>query len=228
VAFTSNIVTIPTAEGLGNKEWLDFWASYIGGILGIAATLIAFSLTAKLNDFQHKQMQEELKEQERINIMPCADVICSKANMLSEYCIVLTSGGKYRFYHLSNESESVQNNCKLMLSQDSIYIVNVIIHNLGGVMRAVTVKNTMMKESAQLAGIITGQSLELCIIHEVDEMSQCEFCIEFEDIQGRRYYQTFSYSLHLAKGGKRVSKYDEHVIKVLKYDFANYPELVRD
>jgi len=204
VLFLNTLVIIPTAEGLGNREWLSFWASYMGGILGIVATLIAFSFTARQNSLQHKQMQTELKEQERLRLMPCADVICSKAAMpsehYSEHCILLTGGGGGAYHFLLNEPGNVRERIVDLLlhnqdDQSDIYAVNVVIRNLGGVMRAIAVTNTMMKEPAQLSGIITGQSLELCVIHQVDEMSECKFRIEFDDIQGRRYFQTFSYFL---------------------------------
>jgi len=222
--FSTNLITIPTAEDLGNREWLSFWASYMGGALGIAATLIAFSFTAKQNSLQHNQTQTEIKEQERLRIMPCADTICSKATALSEHCIVLTPGGHHRYYYLPNEPENIRYNCNQMLPQDSLYVVNVTIRNLGGVMRSITIYNAAMEESAQLTGIITGESLELSIVHMIEEMNPCEFRIEFDDIQGRRYFQTFSYSLHFFKFGNRVEEYDKHVTKVLKHDFISFPK----
>ena len=39
--------SIPTANDLGNKEWLGFWGSYIGGCFGGLCTLITIYLTIR-------------------------------------------------------------------------------------------------------------------------------------------------------------------------------------
>ena len=53
----------PTPSDLGNKEWLGFWASFLGGAIGGVATLMAITLTLKQNLDNHNQL---IKKQDDI------------------------------------------------------------------------------------------------------------------------------------------------------------------
>lgn len=86
---------IATGPGLGNAEWLGFWGSYIGSILGVMATFLAFLTTylqnkkqhhqtrelahqqAEQNKRQHQQTQQMMTEQIRLSVLPLLD-ICAK------------------------------------------------------------------------------------------------------------------------------------------------------
>lgn len=54
--------SMKTAEGLGNPDWLNFWAAYVGGALGVITTFIAFTFTYKQNEKQNKDIQEQNKD----------------------------------------------------------------------------------------------------------------------------------------------------------------------
>lgn len=110
-------IPFPTSGGLGNSEWLAFWASYIGGCLGGICTLLTIYLTIKYyekQDTNHRievAMQNERHEREL------------KDEMLRHYRPLLIlhpnggSGlnGKYNPFsvHVNNVSEYVAVNVKV-------------------------------------------------------------------------------------------------------------------
>ena len=55
--------SIPTANDLGNKEWLGFWGSYIGGCFGGLCTLITIYLTIRYYEKQENEHKTELAVQ---------------------------------------------------------------------------------------------------------------------------------------------------------------------
>lgn len=56
-------VSIPTATDLGNKEWIGFWGSYIGGCFGGLCTLITIYLTIHYYEKQEIDHKTELAMQ---------------------------------------------------------------------------------------------------------------------------------------------------------------------
>lgn len=52
----------PTPNDLGNKDWLSFWGSFLGGCFGGITTLIAVYLTLKQNLQNHQQIIDEQNE----------------------------------------------------------------------------------------------------------------------------------------------------------------------
>lgn len=63
-----------TGADLTNKEWLGFWGSYLGGLLGSIAALVALFLTIHQQEKHHADAEES----NRCLIMPA--VICSLAS----------------------------------------------------------------------------------------------------------------------------------------------------
>lgn len=102
-------VSIPTASDLGNKEWIGFWGSYIGGCFGGLCTLITIYLTIRYYEKQENEHKTELAVQ-----MEKHDEEM-KTELLRKYRPILIlrpnggsgSEGKYNpfFLHISNLSE---------------------------------------------------------------------------------------------------------------------------
>lgn len=63
-------VPIPTSQFLNASDWLGFWGSYLGGIAGTSAALIALYATHKQAERHHK---DDL-ENRRLNVMPYIDL----------------------------------------------------------------------------------------------------------------------------------------------------------
>lgn len=94
VSFTICIIGIPilvnlllfldfpsTPSDLGNKEWLSFWASFIGGSIGGVATLVAIYYTLLQNNKNHLELMgkqddnnqlilEQQNELKRVDVIP--------------------------------------------------------------------------------------------------------------------------------------------------------------
>ena len=56
----------PSADDLQNPEWLDFWGSYLGGLLGSVAALFALVL----NIWQQDKYRENTETDNRLRVMP--------------------------------------------------------------------------------------------------------------------------------------------------------------
>ena len=60
-----------TGTDLNNVTWLGFWGSYLGGLLGSVAALIALFLTNR----QQERYHSEEKESDRLRVLPA--ISCS-------------------------------------------------------------------------------------------------------------------------------------------------------
>ncbi len=78
------LLHLSTASGLGNKEWLGFWGSYLGSGLGAITTLIAFLATYRQNATQHRQAQEQIVDQIRLSVRPILELKTKQFNSLTE------------------------------------------------------------------------------------------------------------------------------------------------
>lgn len=94
---------IPTANDLGNAEWLSFWGGYLGSAFGVIASLFAFMFTYIQNEKQHKQTREEMKNSERLSVRPYIIIPKVEVGVSSqETAMSITKDGsiegdKYRF-----------------------------------------------------------------------------------------------------------------------------------
>ena len=68
--FFSLNVQYPTAPHLGNTDWLGFWGSYTGGVIGAIVTGIAFFFTYTQNQKQHEETRKQMEAQNRLKILP--------------------------------------------------------------------------------------------------------------------------------------------------------------
>jgi hypothetical protein len=64
----------PTPEDLGNQEWLAFWASFIGSLIGGIATFIAVILTLNHSEKQNKKIQDKQDEIRIRDVYPFLDI----------------------------------------------------------------------------------------------------------------------------------------------------------
>lgn len=55
--------SFPTVKDLGNKEWIGFWGSYIGGCFGGFCTLVTIYLTIRYYEKQESEHKTELANQ---------------------------------------------------------------------------------------------------------------------------------------------------------------------
>lgn len=70
----------PTPSDLGNKDWLAFWGSFLGGCFGGIATLFAVYYTLKQNLSQHQQLMDEQNKKTRLEVLPFIDIKIIREN----------------------------------------------------------------------------------------------------------------------------------------------------
>lgn len=81
---------IPLADDLEPANWLGFWGSYLGGLLGSIAALLAINESRK----QAKQQHEENREDRRLAVVPAINVSyesiepASPKPRVEDYCIL--------------------------------------------------------------------------------------------------------------------------------------------
>ena len=68
--FFSLNVLYPTAPLLGNQQWLGFWGSYMGGVIGAIVTGVAFCFTYKQNEEQHAETRKIMQEEKFKDVRP--------------------------------------------------------------------------------------------------------------------------------------------------------------
>lgn len=78
--FVDPIVSIETGRDLGNQEWLSFWGSYIGAVMGCVPAFLALEHSRKQSKQQHmesEQMHREALEARRCSVIPVVDLTVS-------------------------------------------------------------------------------------------------------------------------------------------------------
>ncbi len=72
-----------TPSSLGQKDWLQFWSGYFGGLLGGVATFFAVYITYKHNTQMHEQNRTLQKDIKRMEIIPFIDIKISHVKRIS-------------------------------------------------------------------------------------------------------------------------------------------------
>lgn len=214
-----------SGKDLGNKEWLGFWGSYLGGV----ATLFAVWLTLRQNERTFLQNQRNIEFQEeraRISAMPYIDVYLSlekdihKSTLQPPNGFIILKDNKTRWmtadlpkeYHKILESsveENIDENGVTCVKVTDIYLVKlVLIQKAPSLARSIEL-TTKMPDTKDEALYLTpkftlseGEKIQLPILFDRGlPKGRYEFTINFEDIEGRPYRQIF-YIQH--KGGSKI------------------------
>ena len=221
-----------SGKGLGNKEWLGFWGSYLGG----AATLFAVWLTLRQNEKLIEQNEQTLlqnqkniefqEEMARISAMPYIDVNLSLEKDLHKSILQPPNGfiileddktGRItadlpKKYHKSLESpiENIDENGVIATVMTDICLVKLVLiqkaPSLARKIELTTKRADTEDELLYLTPYFTlseGDRIQLPILFDRNfPKGRYEFTINFEDIEGRPYRQFF-YIHH--KGGSRYN-----------------------
>lgn len=221
-----------SGKGLGNKEWLGFWGSYLGG----AATLFAVWLTIRQNEklidqneqtlLQYQQNIEFQEERVRISAMPYIDVNLSLEKDLYKSILQPPNGfiileddktgwittNLPKKYHKSLESslENINENGLITTVTTDIRLVNLMLNqkapSLARKIELTTKRTDTEDELLYLTPYFTlseGDSVKLPILFDRNfPKGRYEFTLNFEDIEGRPYRQIF-YIHH--NGGSQYS-----------------------
>lgn len=173
----------PSANDLQNPEWLGFWGSYLGGLLGSVAALIALVLTIWQQDKYHADTENS----NRLSIMPA--VIFSltsqpenKKSILS-YIAIQKDGSIYK--HTAINYVSFVESCNEYTSKVSVYCE---INNIGlGPAFEVylfTDKNNK-QQSTYLGNLSTGSSTTYLLI--IPPKKSIKLILRFYDAYGNCY-----------------------------------------
>jgi len=63
----------PSPNGTSNTDWLQFWGSYIGGVIGGMTTLGGVYYTLKHQDNDKDDNEDFQSEMKRLEVIPCLD-----------------------------------------------------------------------------------------------------------------------------------------------------------
>lgn len=224
-----------SGKGLGNKEWLGFWGSYLGGV----ATLFAVWLTLRQNErifLQNQQNIEFQEERARISAMPYIDVNLSpdknlhKSNLQPPNFFIILKDDKTRRttsnlpkeYHKILESSlenGIDENGISYSKLTDICLVKLgLIQKAPSLARKIELTTKMFDSKDKPLCLIRdftlseGERIQLPILFDRDfPKGRYEFTINFEDIEGRPYRQIF-YIQH--KGG---GKYNYEMVSPPEY-----------
>ncbi|WP_214805764.1 MULTISPECIES: hypothetical protein [unclassified Exiguobacterium] len=240
-----NIVFIHGAfssgKDLGNKEWLGFWGSYLGG----TATLLAVWLTLRQNKkiiiqneqilFYNKKGLEFQEEKARLSILPYIDVNIfnnediHKLNLQQPSGFIILKRPKESLItnKLSDEYRGILENPLEEIHSDGVIttmVIDVCLINLVLTQKSPSLarniyltiedsnSNTEPLTLTPLFVLSEGEKLQLPILFDRGfPKERYEFTLNFEDIEGRLYKQKFY--IHY----KRAGNYSFEVVSPPKY-----------
>ncbi|GEM04543.1 hypothetical protein HMI01_15310 [Halolactibacillus miurensis] len=222
---------IETGKYLGNKEWLAFWGSYIGGVTTLIAVLLTLNQNRVVIDQnrvvidQNKEMLNFQEEQYRISIMPVLDVrISLKESLHMEKLhppngfIILNQESNTQVSSLPKEYSEVIDSNMLEESDDGItistYMVNLTFIRLVITQKthlvAMNVQLSMYKDEKELSitphfVLASEESVKLPLLIDKNFPSgDYKFILRFQDTQGRSYHQFFNI---------KIEGYDKYSLK---------------
>ncbi len=208
---------VKTAANLGNKEWLAFWGSYLGGV----ATLTAVVLTLLQNQKVIKQNEKILNHQEkraRLAHMPFIDVLIlndkdkelhkTKLQPPNTFITLspndtLISSQLPKKYHVPIEqgTEEVKESHVTRLIATEINFIRLQITQKGP---SLSSKTQLQLENEDLSPPFTlapGESVILPVLFDSGwPEGNYKFIFSYEDIEGYKYEQFFSIQHRGAKG----------------------------
>lgn len=230
-----------SGKDLGNREWLGFWGSYLGG----AATLFAVWLTLRQNEklidqnertlSQNQQNIEFQEERARISAMPYIDVTIAidkdlhKSTLqppngfiiLRDYKTGWITAHLPKEYHKTLErsfENIVENGVITTVMTDVCLVKLMLIQKAPSLARKIelTTKRTDTDEKPLYLTpsftLAEGDRVQLPVLFDKDfPKGRYEFILSYEDIEGRPYRQTF----HIThKGG---TKYNFEMVSPPEY-----------
>ncbi|NCB52212.1 MAG: hypothetical protein EOM54_10065 [Clostridia bacterium] len=187
---------VNTAQGLGNSEWLNFWGVYIGSIIGVIATLLAFWLSYNLNRKQYLDVQRQN------DIIQTQNTLIQEQNRISRNLtnkqMRLQSLPFINVYRETNENLPVlsdirfDNEGHIVPEFDSaitaIRFLGILIENIG----SGPVIDLKVSEHLSLGHFSVNEKKHYRFHYLAD--SNVQIKIEYYDREGRTYQQTITIS----------------------------------
>ncbi len=185
---------INTAEDLGNVEWLGFWGSYLGGVVGCAAALIALFITFK----QQEQHHIDMCETDRLRMLPSINfsVIPIRSQLSEALTTIILQKPKQVTYIIHSEKETMDS-CVRKYGEGRRYYM-AELKNIG-VGPAFGIKiyiesSVENKECAEIGNVGVGDSTTALVFFEDDWSFNLR--IEFEDVFKNKYWQSVKVECH--------------------------------
>ncbi len=174
--FFSLDIQFPTAPHLGNTEWLGFWGSYTGGVIGAIVTGIAFFFTYKQNEKQHDETRKQMLDQQRLQVLPILSITGSISSFTG-YCNALQCTNL-----ASMSGENSERLIWIELSVKNISSSPALFFELEG-------------SSGCLCGhILSGAEVRCKVaVPLIEEDKEYDFNLIFKDTLGNKYYQKVTY-----------------------------------
>lgn len=173
---------------LGNKEWLGFFGSYLGGIIGAFATLIALFATYKQNELQHRVTRDEMHEQNRLDILPFINYSWVSPETLTDGKVLNTTEHPARIH----DESSIKAAHFSMLSDDRRAIKNIIHIELKNIGKGSAVNCKLVysgeKDGTAIVSLLPKDTFDFYVLFPLCGKSQ-GLTLQFDDVQGRQYQQ---------------------------------------
>lgn len=184
---------IKTYEQLKAPDWLSFWGSYLGGLLGSVAALIALRETRRQSDLQ----QEENDKNRRLSVMPALSLSCRKqARDEKVDSFLILDHSQEQLSHFFENSQKKYNEFLLSHSND-LHITAILCVTNYGLGPAFSVELSYSNEQnndkpVPLNGLKVGQTNPYAIAVFLKDLpeSSYTFNISFKDILGNNYIQS--------------------------------------
>ena len=183
---------IKTYEQLKAPDWLSFWGSYLGGLLGSVAALIALRETRRQSDLQ----QVENDKNRRLSVMPALSLSCRKQAQNEKVdSFFILDHSQEQLSHFFEKSQKKYNEFLLSHSND-FHITAILCITNYGLGPAFSVKlsyyNEYNNETVTLNGLKVGQTNPYAIAVVLKDLheSSYTFNISFTDILGNNYTQS--------------------------------------
>ena len=200
-------------ETVTNSDWLNFWGGYVGSIVAVLASLVAFLFTYIQNEKQHKLTREELKEQHRLQILP-------RIGISEDFAFIVDENTYIHFVDMTDEkSKSIFKYGSLDIlpayqawriqARAQFNVFKTTISNIG-LAAVVDLELFYNNGSTYLGCLQNGAAIEVVfLIKEPRETSEYNFSFVYLDVNQNRYEQAYKVRLTFDSTAERA--FESHV-----------------
>jgi len=180
-------------SNISNSDWVSFFGSYFGAILGGLFTLVAIYITYNQNNKLHTENANNLIEMKRLDVMPFMDMKIEKSITEDHItkpmvCVILNEDGTYNT--ASSNVDITEIHEKYRGDMHWVYLLENIGNNSAHTME-VCLNDTIVDFGIHIEkGKI--KIFHLLIPRNMKDV-KLSFKVEFCDIYNNKYVQKFTY-----------------------------------
>lgn len=180
VVYLCTSINPQVIDGSATTPWIGFWGSYLGGLLGSIAALIALFETRH----QSRAQQYENNENRRLSVLPALNISCRPIGVKEtvKSFFVFKPDDPYKSFFEQTKAEHSSDTSK----QEVILCFTNI-----GLGPAFNINVSYNNNSVKIDGLKAGQTNEYAIKFMLSstEDKSFQFSVSFSDILGNTYNQ---------------------------------------